>query len=381
MRLFSKSQGRVVSLFEKRQKYLNLTETKPGLEIDNWAFGDFMYGKLNNKKRIVTPLEVTSIRPFPPPADGFTFALDFVVDAFQEMSQFYSLNIANQRIHGLENLKELVPTKGYMKSIDLYLSHCENLKNTLFQNYLVPNIKNITSFRSFVVEFMKFVQREAPSTPILYSSFILSPLCPMQTTGLAVEVSSEDHNLNNPKYNIIFDQNFNFFSNMAHSYGFMVSRHAPWMFVANLGSSKMHDYVKFYDMPNPNMDKVIDQYFYECKDFDIDLIRKLMYDSYSEFIISDKWRIDLEICNDKTKSKTNLQNLETTEQINRQFSKYDWLDMYLKILLAQRDMKINSVRYRTFFEQCCEIYNLYGFDRALEFAEMRLLKVRQDAYR
>jgi len=269
-----------------------------------------------------------------------------------------------------------------MKSIDLYLSHLEDLKVVFFDKYLLPNRKSIRSFRTFLSQFMRFVQNEIPSIPILYSSFVHSPYCPMHSTGLVVEAADKSHNANNPKYRMIFDENFDFFSNMAHKFGFVIARHAPWMFIANLDSSIMLKNMEFYDMPNPNMHKVLDQYFYECKDFDIDLMRKFMYDSYYELVVNDDIRTDIGICADGTitKKTTNVR-IETLEEINADFSKFEWLDIYFRVLLAERGEDLNKQRYKAFFEECKFMYEWAGFDTALSFAEMRLLKVKKDIYR
>tara|TARA_B100001094_G_C17641949_1_gene535438 strand:- start:126 stop:590 length:465 start_codon:yes stop_codon:yes gene_type:complete len=154
------------------------------------------------------------------------------------------------------------------------------------------------------------------------------------------------------------------------------------MFIANLDSSIMLKNMEFYDMPNPNMHKVLDQYFYECKDFDIDLMRKFMYDSYYELVVNDDIRTDIGICADGTitKKTTNVR-IETLEEINADFSKFEWLDIYFRVLLAERGEDLNKQRYKAFFEECKFMYEWAGFDTALSFAEMRLLKVKKDIYR
>ncbi len=369
------------ALYDKRANYYLKTEAAPLDRMNNWAFDDFVYCRVNENRRIITPLEVTAATPFPPPADGTIFALDFVVDAFTEMSNYYSSNMAARNIRGLKGLRELKPTKGYKKSVDLYLSHTESLKDILFNKYLVPNRDEILTFQDYMKQFMKFIWAEAPNIPVLYSSFVYSPYCPMHSTGLVVEVAEENHNLNNYKYDLIFDQNFEFFANMATSFGFVIARHAPWMFVANLDSSEMHKYAMMYNIANPDIFKIMDQYFYECKDFDIDLLRQLMYDSYYEFSIRTPARTDLSICKGKTQRTYVQPGVLTIQEINSMYTKYDWMDLYFRVLIAEQGKDLNPQRYGLFFEQCKKIYDIKGFDTAIDFLEMRILKTREDIYR
>ena len=375
----TKSTG---AILRKRVKYEERTDVFPDLKIfDNWAKEEFLYCRHNRKGNAITPLEMSTLSVFPPPSNGNIFALDFVVDAFTDMRNHYVTNIANQRINGLKGLDDLVATRGYKKSISLYISHVEDLKNILFEKYLIPNRSKIRSFKTFLTQFFKFVRNEAPSIPILYSSFVVSAYCPIQSTGLTVEVIDEDHNLNSQKYKMMFDRNFNFFSNMAHTFGFVVARHAPWMFVANLDSKALHEYIENYDMAAPNIDKVIDQYFYECRDFDIDILKQMMYDSYYELLANSRYKTDLSICNDRVVERNLVDKAQTLEQLNSKYTKYGWLDMYFKILLAEKDMNINSQQYKSFYSQCKYIYDRKGFNSAVNFFEMRVLKTKGDAYR
>ena len=168
---------------------------------------------------------------------------------------------------------------------------------------------------------------------------------------------------------------------MAHAFGFVVARHAPWMFVANLDSSKLHEYIENYDMANPNIDKVIDQYFYECRNFDIDLIKQMMYDSYYELLANSRFKTNLSLCDSRVVETTIVDRAETLEQINSKYTKYDWLDAYFKILLLEKGIKVNKQQYSSFFGQCKYIYDQKDFATAVNFFEMRLTKTKKDAYR
>ena len=96
------------AIFDKRIDYQLKTQGSVGLDaINNWGYKDFMYCRVNKNNRVITPLEMSAISPFPPPADGTVFALDFVVDAFQKMNEFYLFNRANHAIRGLDKIKEL----------------------------------------------------------------------------------------------------------------------------------------------------------------------------------------------------------------------------------------------------------------------------------
>ena len=367
-------------LFDKRTGYYKKTDRFDDLKhFDNWEKAPFLYCKQNKQRRAIAPLEVSGLKLFH--STNKVSALNFVVDAFESMARFYNREIFKGTINGLTGVKELTPRKGYMKAIALYRNHTETLKTLFINDYLIPNRKSINTFGDFMKKFFEFIEREAALTPITYSSFVLSSLCPIHCTGLVVETLSSNHNINSPKYKRLYDINYDFYSNMAIGFGFVVPRHAPWMFIANLSSSKMHEYIKQHNVARPNQDKVLHEYFYECKDYDIDLLRQMIYDTYYEFFNLLPIRTDLSLCDDVLLVKNSNAVLDDLAQINGSFRPFDWLTIYLKVLAAERGIMPVKTRLESFLGECRHLYTLYGFDMALEFAEMKLLKKKTNRFR
>lgn len=364
--------------FMDRVKYLEKTKDIAHFyHFDNWEQRQFFYARVNNNGRVVAPLDRVTLKQIP---GSNLLALDFVADAFADMNYQYSQQVTNRNLEPILGARTLVPKKAYINPISLYQTHLEKLEEMFFVGYLNPHKNKINTFEDVVFYFMKFAKDIAAEEPILFSYFVKSNNCPIHCTGLVLETADTSHDVNQAKYQILNSKDFNFYTKMAARFGFVIPKHAPWTFVANLDSTIMFDYVRQYDVSDK--ESIMREYFYECQGFDIDMLRKFLYDIYVDFSRLNAVRRVNKICKETNKIKSITRNVlrPSLRKVIAQYNTRDWLKIYLQLLLVENRIKTSKKAFEFYFETCYYLFEYESFERSIDFAEMKLLKKRRDIF-
>jgi len=364
--------------FLNRIKYLEKTKNIAHFyHFDNWEQKQFFYARINNRGRVVSPLDRVTLKQIP---GSNLLALDFVADAFADMNYQYTQQVENNNLEPILGAKTLIPKRAYVNPVSLYQSHLEHLEQLFFKRYLNPHRNKINVFGDLVYYFMKFAEDISQDEPILFSCFVKSNKCPIHSTGLVLEVADVSHNTDEMKYKILKSKDFNFYTRMATRFGFVIPKHAPWTFVANLDSTIMFDYVRQYDVSSKA--NIMKEYFYECQGFDVDMLRKFLYDIYVNFSKANAVRKVNKICEDTNELKSVTRNI-VRPSLRKVIAEYDakkWLKIYLRLLMLENRIKVGKKTFEFYFEACYYLFEEEGFERAIDYAEMKLLKKRRDIF-
>jgi len=104
---------------------------------------------------------------------------------------------------------------------------------------------------------MPMLLRSAKTNPITKVAFIKSRRCPVNCSGLVVEIANLDFSNDYEKVVKFYNSNnWEFYVQACASYGFMIDRNAPWRLIADIGSdpirSPMMDYAEEYGFNSTN---------------------------------------------------------------------------------------------------------------------------------
>ena len=208
---------------------------------------------LKDEKLLIGRLDNNNNPVFPLPSRLKTFrgqsnhlALDFVVDAYSDMKKKFDNHFRQGYIlQDAPGLTELRVTKGYTSPAVEYQNHIELVKKD-FMGYVERKgrMKKVTDFQSFIPVFMDYVKLTCPGNPITRSMFTLSNLTTPLASGLIFEVFSADAGDDEFKVRAFYKQrNFEYFKNLAYSFGFVIDKHIPWRLVADMNSPLMEPYI------------------------------------------------------------------------------------------------------------------------------------------
>lgn len=182
------------------------------------------------------------------------FALNFVVDAFQNMVDFYNtgINVGKVKTEN-SSLVILEAKEGWYsqdKQYELYLS------NALYKSFNASfmakgNDHKVSNFEDFMIMFKKFLSTVLPRFPFTKTGYISSTKNDPITSGLMIEIlENVDCGNDQEKYDsFINDPNIDFYLYSAQRYGFKVDKNVPWRLVADLGSPIMQKFMENYPLP------------------------------------------------------------------------------------------------------------------------------------
>lgn len=361
---------------KKKQRYdAQANSIKTLSTLDNWDKDQFFYGRKNGKGRVIVPFDISTMTQL----NETKICFNFVADAFNDFNNHYREKV----LSGLEpyaGLPILKAEKAFVKPLSLYYEHQKRLEAIFLDKYLLAEQASIDTFDDFLYQFDRFVKDYAHRYPILYSSYANSSLCPMHGTGLLIEFKGARHNDDEERLRLINDPSFGFVSDLAKEYGFVIPKHAPWSLFANLDSQIMINYAIQYNALDK--EQVLEEYFYECKDHDIDLMKSFIFNSYEAFFENSPRKSETRICkNGRLKTVTEFRQKEEPITLSKRYPSRFWFRMYIETLLREQNKEMSKTKLDKLFSECYYILEKYSFERAYTFVEMKILQTRKDRIR
>jgi hypothetical protein len=224
---------------------------KRPIPLDMWYNKPF-YGRLDSYGNAIS-VKNQYMRQVPNRSKN-VFALNFVVDAYENMIEYYNIgiNVGKVKIQN-SNLVTLEAKEGWHsqdKQYDLYLS---NIVYKAFNaSFMAKGFDDkVSNFEDFMGLFKKFLSKAIPGFPLTRVGYISSTKNDPITSGLMLEILIDaDCGDDKKKYDsFINDPNINFYLYTAQRYGFKIDKNAPWRLVADLGSPIMQKFMENYPIP------------------------------------------------------------------------------------------------------------------------------------
>ena len=363
----------------ERVKYYNLVEFE-GM-IDVW-YENHDYGMLSSDfEPVVTIEDVDTSKDFIGYADGVS-ALNFVAVAFSDFRDSFIRKTNNSTIQAPPYMQGLIPKSGFTSFDDLYsnwLVYCSAKYSSFLQNDL-----SITTYQTYLDVLKKHFINNLRNFPITKSGFCLSSKNDIKTTGLAIELTDLDPNVDTFKGEIVQSVNFKCFVEEAQRYGFYVDKNVPWRLLANLDSKMMRLYIRGLEV-NPGT-STFQKHYEEQMNKDqnhkhltttqiLDTIyrSRTHYDDLfhvQDFVIKVYNQMVLDVPY-YTKMEYRSHN-NSYEKINVFRSEVDFLsaEQWLELLVMIRLLELDSyteLLYDKMIEKAKNIYRSYGLRSALGF--------------
>ena len=233
--------------------------------VSTWTTDRF-YGIVNNLGNASIP-DQTRLKSLQFNSDGLVnkYALNFVADAWHDLAKKLR-ELATQNITfkdspwakpEVEKAWEPAET-----SYDLYMR--EKIYPVFYDEFLYQNgrsnkIRNIDAFMNYFNEFARDFMTKAG--PVTLSGYVESTYAPMYSSGLIIEISSDEYDDDFNKAFKFGDRNFSLVANIAAQYGFSIDKNIPWRLVADLRNPAMLEYM--LGVPIEGFD-IGDNVEYEC---------------------------------------------------------------------------------------------------------------------
>jgi hypothetical protein len=294
------------------------------------------------------------------------FAMNFVVDAFNEMADFY--NTTCQLLPQLvqeDVLLTIAPRKGWTSPVEAYKQYMDKVFKLYLQDYYsYDETVEVTNFDTFMQSFVRFLKNNRDSFSILFSSFMVSRGISILSSGLAIDILDEDYGddyVKTSKY--LGSKTYVHLIETVRRYGFFIDRTVPWRLIANLSSTAMIAYMDPYGFNS--LEDMFKTQFVRSSKYDLFLLRDTMINAY-------KYLVQYEpkfIKNEQDLCGLNLQELDRDNRTKKEYyEKYPlekWLDLYVSLrALAVRSDFNNSVLKKV-QTQTKQIFITSGLDMAV----------------
>jgi len=284
-------------------------------------------------------------------------AISFVVDAFKSMAQQFDKCTMTGKIDTTDPfLSSLTVYKAYQNPSVLYRNHNKSYFDTINGIFKRDGTK-VKNFDEFLTNFMYILENTAPRTPFTKPGFIKSRRCPINCSGLVIEIADLDVTNDQEKIDqFVNSNNWQFYLNACASYGFMVDRDIPWRIVADIGDSParsaMIDYASEYGLKTTRNILLVAyntthaEYY---KAFKYDLLNIYNNVKLKNFVV-------YEDCNGHMIPKVFYPTTYTPTSFFKNYSEEDFLKIYFKIRFFEEESQFTDNEQSLMIDDCIEIY-------------------------
>jgi len=360
-------------LFEKRTIYNSdaANSVEGYTNLVNFNFGEkFLYGRVN---KTFVPIERND---FSLKLDNFNtaqplFAINFVVEAFRALQRHFGRCAASGKIDdGDPYLSTLQVYKAWVDPGALYSSHLQGYSNTMLGAMRAKDVE-VRNFRELIVNFEALIEGGAKRFPYTKPAFIKSRFCPINVSGLAVEIADLDAANDDEKINqFINSKNWEFYVQACRTFGFMVDRNVPWRLVADIGSTPMLEFAAKFGFGSTDFilgsgyKFVHIPYFNNFKYFLLDLYNKARLPSF----------IDYEECNGVSVPTIITPATYTIEQLSNIYGDEYFLKLYCKVRFVEEESHFEDYEKEMLIDDTIELFQSNGLAQSLGVFERILNK-------
>ena len=343
-------------IFRKRLIY-SFKSTNPDYKnLVNFSFGEkLLYGRVS--RRFVPMyfdskfLSLKNIGHSPKSEDNIV-AANFVVDMFSDLSRQFDKSLALGKISAddpfLSNLKVY---KAFSDPKQLYNSHLENYMQAIAKEFKRQKLK-FKDFHEFMTHFENLIPVVLPKFPFTFSAYMKSGYCPINASGLAIEIADIDYFNDQEKIDkFINSPNWEFYLNACRSYGFMVDKNLPWRIVADIGSQEILNYSSVYGL-NTTSSIIVGGYSmahsFFFNNFKFYLLRLYNLARSRSYTITEE-------CNGRTIAKIVKSKNYNIEEIEEILTQERLLKLYFKIRFLEDENNFDSSSQNRIVNDCLGI--------------------------
>tara|TARA_Y100000310_G_scaffold220646_1_gene222221 strand:- start:334 stop:1584 length:1251 start_codon:yes stop_codon:yes gene_type:complete len=288
----------------------------------------------------------------------------FVVDAFNDLVYQFQKSLLAGKINANDTyLTAPKVYKAYQSPKLLYQDYLTSLTNTIHGVFTTNNVR-FKNFDEFIINFMGVIEAISNvSAPYTYTAYVKNKLCPISTTGLAIEIADLDCANDEEKIKqFVNSKNWHFYLNACRSYGFSVDMQYPWRLVADIGSSTMLSYSRLY---NYNSTSVLLGLAYKHAHIEYySGFKRALLSTYNS--LKPYSYIEAKHCQSgRTLTKTVRPEEYSEQSLLDTYSEPYFLKLYLQIRLFEMEAKLTDSEAHRLINDTIELYRVSGIDEAL----------------
>jgi len=354
------------------------------LPIDMWYDKPY-FGRYDLKGNPIYILE-RNLKQIPTENKNKTFfAVNFVADAFQDLQKHYTKALSSRSINSEFPLSTLPVAQTYISPDELYSSHVNNIFQGFVLGYIEPLGLHCTinDFSDFIRHFRNFFSKTGQDLPLTFSGFMGSKYCPINVSGLFIDLQSSGFSDDAKKYiNFLIKDDFSFFISSAKNHGFLVDKNVPWRLVADVSSPKMREYMKKYEVENK--DDLFNRYYRRAYTTDIQLMMSNMVQFYNNYATSRPYNSrpaqvytqgDVGTTKEvrKTITRNKLRRKTGMREMLEKYGEQDIIEFYFLIKAHETGLELTKESKDSIIEEIMIRRQTLGFARALRYLNDKII--------
>jgi hypothetical protein len=352
--------------------------------IDLW-YDKPLFGKYDLNGNAMY-LSETNLKQLSSPSSNETFfAVDFAVDAFQDLQLHFAKALAQKKLDPSFKLAKLSPSQAWLSATNLHHDFIMKTYEVFIGTYIQNNNLHckIETFDDFMHHFMSFMRENATAMPFTRTGFIGSKYCPQHISGFIIDM--ENTNLGDDKIkisNLLSQPSFSFYISAAKNHGFMVDKNIPSRLVADLSNPKMIEYMQKYNVANTS--EVLDKYFYKPYKRDVESMMINLVEFYNGYVKTRPYASKVtrryghgdvgSVVEKKSKTLTlnKFRNPISRHYVRSRFTLDEITNIYFLIRTYEMDSKMSEFAKRDIMYTALKRRRVFGFDNSISFINQKL---------
>jgi len=277
--------------FYERLRYkINALADTEHTNVRQMNFSDIaLYGKINVQYHSIY---INNLENLKYTRKGMPM-LNFVFDAFSDLQQHFK-NATSMELISIDEkfLSNIKCFNSYEDPVASYSSYI----NELFLSYNKIYLKNIKvdTFKDYLDNLIPFMKKLTAEFPISFSSWVKNKRCSLFSTGLYINVATND--LGNDilkEKDFINSPNFDFYASTCKSRGFYIEKSNPSILIADLNSKQIQKFLSPYNLGGSTT--VIRGYYELAYRRDIEFLSSKIYEYFNTYSEENVLLVDIKI--------------------------------------------------------------------------------------
>jgi len=351
-------------IFEMRRRYLSIVVPSDNHANFHDSSENLNYGRVDLLGNAVYPSEKFLA---PIPSEGSLYALNFVADAFKDFRAYYLKTVTAGGIRqGQGALSIVQPIRGWESMHTLYGNNIDGIYSSLVSRYFEKtgtggekSDRRPEDFEQFVGLLNELLYSSGDEIRLTRSSFVLSRLNGIASTGLAIEIAP---NLGIKGAKKFFgNPNFKFYMNALKQFGFMADVDYPGRIIADIGSPEMQHYMANYGI---TVDNMFEKMYYKASDYDYYLLKVYISQYYNTYAAS----YPSKTITTPTKCGKPTKRVIVREQISADdYSDDYWLSIYVNTRNFELGRPINEHKIKRIIKNAKDLRKTLDISEAMRY--------------
>lgn len=323
-----------------------------------------LYGRVDQSLNVVVPNQSSLKRITSPENPIGTRLMNFVADQFIDFQRTFERALNGGKIRG--NDPFLSKPRIYSSYTDPKAAYEQYFSDVMinFENIYL-NKKNTISAEDYFREFLNYINQITPTFPLTYTAWYRSKFSSIFYSGLALDLSGQNIGTDELKEVFIESENFPYYLNVCNNFGFSVAKNSPWIIVADLASPSSKVYHETYGLSSIN--QIFSENFIETNTFDIDFIKRRLFDSYNNFANKYPYEKNIITCGKKSLKNNILRNNINIDKFNIIYNNKYFIEYYNNIRYFEENTRYSIASRNKFTANAKNLEKTFDISRAIGY--------------